>query len=209
MPEDIRDGEAPPREAADAAKLEAENQSLRDRLLRALAEAENTRRRAERAAEEARRYANTDFTRELLGVADNLQRAIAAAEQRAGAHDQVRIEGVRATERMLTAIFERFGIRKIEALGAQFDPMRHEAMMEVEDDAHPPGIVVRVLEDGYTINDRLLRPARVAVARSPGTSSSSDESGPGLVPDQNNRHDASYNRDMQSDSDRARNRRGR
>ena len=79
----------------------------------------------------------------------------------------------------------------------------------LEDDSRPPGTVTRVLEDGYTINDRLLRPARVAVSRSAEARSASEESGPGLVPDLNNRHDASHNRDMQSDSDRARNRRGR
>jgi molecular chaperone GrpE len=209
MPEEAPDGRVP---ARDAAKLEAENEALRDRALRALAEVENTRRRAERPAEEARLYANTDFARELLNIADNLQRAIAAAEQHVPEADQnhALIEGVRATERMLMAMFERFGIRKIEALGAQFDPMLHEAMMELQDESQPPGTVLRVIEDGYKIHDRLLRPARVVVARTPPQSTpQSDQDAPGLVPDQNNRHDTSLGRDSRSGSSEARDRRGR
>jgi molecular chaperone GrpE len=159
--------EAVAREAVDPATLIAENASLRDRLLRALADAENTRRRAERAAEEARQYAISDFARELLAVADNLQRTIAAAELHTPetVEDAALIEGVRATERALMHTLERFGIRKIEALGAPFDPNLHEAVMEVDDPEHEPGTVVRVVEDGYTIHDRLLRPARVFVAK--------------------------------------------
>jgi len=159
--------EAVAAEAVDPATLIAENASLRDRLLRALADAENTRRRAERAAEEARQYAISDFARELLAVADNLQRTSAAAERHTPetVEDAALIEGVRATERVLMHTLERFGIRKIEALGAPFDPNLHEAVMEVDDPEHEPGTVVRVVEDGYTIHDRLLRPARVFVAK--------------------------------------------
>jgi molecular chaperone GrpE len=153
---------APPNE-----DLAAENASLRERLLRALADAENTRRRADRTAEEARRNAVADFGRELLAVADNLQRAIAAAENGADANDAVLREGVRATERMLQVAFERFGIRRINALGEKFDPQLHEAVMEVEDTSHEPGTVVCVAEEGYMIGDRLLRPARVVVAKRP------------------------------------------
>jgi molecular chaperone GrpE len=154
-------------EAVDTATLEAENAALRDRMLRALAEAENTRRRAGREAKDARQYAVADFARELLPVADNLQRAIAAAERHAPetTEEAALIEGVRATERVLMSAFERFGIRKIEALGARFDPALHEAMTEVDDASQAPGTVVGVLEDGYTIHDRLLRPARVIIAK--------------------------------------------
>jgi molecular chaperone GrpE len=157
----------PREEAPDAAALEAENASLRDRLLRALAEAENTRQRANRASTEARQYAVADFARELLPVVDNLQRAIEAAERQAPetSEEAALIEGVRATERMLMATLERFGVRKIEALGARFNPELHEAMMEIDDPAHRPGTVVRVVQDGYMIHDRLLRPARVVVAK--------------------------------------------
>jgi molecular chaperone GrpE len=166
MPESIANDEARTslEGAADVAALQAENASLRDRMLRALAEAENTRRRAERAAQDARQDAVADFARELLPVVDNLQRSIAAAERPATAEEAALVEGVRAVERILMRALEQFGIRRMEARGAPFDPTLHEAIMEV-DDASLPGTVVRVVEDGYTINDRLLRPARVAVAR--------------------------------------------
>jgi molecular chaperone GrpE len=166
MPHSVVD-EAVATEAVDAATLVAENASLRDRLLRALADAENTRRRAERMAEESRQYAISDFARELLTVADNLQRTITAAERHGPetVEDAALIEGVRATDRILQHTFERFGIRKTDALGRRFDPTLHEAVMEVDDNSWPPGTVVRVVEDGYTIHDRLLRPARVFVAR--------------------------------------------
>jgi molecular chaperone GrpE len=147
--------------------LIAENASLRDRMLRALAEAENTRRRADRTAVEASRYAIADLARELLAVADNLQRTLAAAERPASenAPDVALIEGVRATQRMLMQVLERFGVRKIEALGQPFDPALHDAVLEVDDSFYPPGTVIRVVEDGYTIHDRLLRAARVAVSK--------------------------------------------
>jgi molecular chaperone GrpE len=159
--------EAVAQEAVDVGTLVAENASLRDRLLRALADAENTRRRAERAAEEAQQYAISDLARELLVVADNLRRTLEAAERDSTerAEDSALIQGVRATERLLEHVLKRFGIQKIDAVGKRFDPSLHEAVMEVNDASHPAGSVVRVLEDGYTIHDRLLRPARVAVAR--------------------------------------------
>ena len=120
--------------------LTAENATLRDRLLRALAEVENTRRQAERTASDARQYAVLELAREMLGVADNLQRAIAAAEnqQHRLTEDAPLIQGVRATERMLESAFERFSIRKISALAAPFDPNLHEAVMEVDDASSPP-----------------------------------------------------------------------
>jgi molecular chaperone GrpE len=160
------DDEAVAQEAVDVATLIAENASLRDRLLRALADAENTRRRAERTEEEARQYAISDFARELLMVADNLKRTIAAAAERSETVEDDRlIEGVRATERLLEQTLGRFGVCKIDALGKRFDPSLHEAVMEADDASPPPGTVIRVVEDGYTIHDRLLRPARVVVAR--------------------------------------------
>jgi molecular chaperone GrpE len=166
---------ADPDEGIGPAALAAENASLRDRLLRALADAENSRRQYDRALDEARRYANSEFARELLTVRDNLHRAIEAAEQHAreAGADATLLEGVRATERILAQTFNRFGIRAIEAQGARFDPKLHEAVQQVDDPDHPPGSVVQVLEEGYTIGDRLLRPARVVVAR---------RSGPGVIP---------------------------
>ena len=151
-------------EAVDPATLLAENESLRDRLLRALADAENTRRRAEQTAREARQYAIADFAREMLIIADNLKRTVDATEHGDSAEDAALIEGVRATECLLEHTLSRFGIHKIEALGERFDPNLHEAVMQVDDPSQPAGTVVRVLEDGYMIHDRLLRPARVFVA---------------------------------------------
>lgn len=146
--------------------LAASNADLQDRLLRALAEVENTRRRAERSAYEARQYAIADFARELLPVADNLDRALEAAksEPQGSQADSALVEGVDATRRMLASTLEKFGVRKIDALGARFDPAFHEAMMEAADDAYPPGTVAGVVQDGYLIHDRLLRPARVIVS---------------------------------------------
>jgi molecular chaperone GrpE len=166
MPHSIEE-EAVATEAVDPGTLIAENAALRDRLLRALAEAENTRRRAERIAEDVRKYAIADFARELLVVVDNLQRTIAAAEAPSAAtsEDAALVEGARATLRVLMQILERFGVRPIAALGRRLDPNMHEAIMELDDPSQPPGTIIRVVEDGYTINDRLLRPARVIVAK--------------------------------------------
>jgi molecular chaperone GrpE len=153
-------------EAVDSATLIAENRSLHDRLLRALADAENARRRTERIAEEARQYAISSFAREMLLVADNLQRAIEAADQACSAlADGALLDGVRTTARLLTQAFERFGLHKISVAGVFFDPEIHEAVMEVEDPDREPGTVAYVLEDGYMIHNRLLRPAKVAVVK--------------------------------------------
>jgi molecular chaperone GrpE len=156
-------------EAADVASLVAEHAALRDRYLRVLADAENERRRSERQAQDARTNAVAQFARGLLPIADNLQRAIKAAEAGAGSAngDAALIEGVKATERMLAATFERFGVRKVPAKDAAFDPALHEAVMQLDASEATPGTVLQVLEDGYTIHDRLLRPARVAVAKRP------------------------------------------
>jgi molecular chaperone GrpE len=153
----------------DAATLVEENAGLRDRLLRALAESENVRHRADRMVDDARQYGISDFARELLSVADNLQRTIAAVEEHgsATAVDKALIEGVLATDRMLAKALKRFGVERIAAVGERFDPNRHEAVMEVEDASHPAGTVTSAVEEGYTIRDRLLRPARVVVTKSP------------------------------------------
>ena len=155
-------------EEPDVGALQAENASLRDRLLRALADAENVRRRADRATQDARNFAVADLSRELLTVVDNLRRATAAAEDQAvdSAGAAPLVEGIQAIERALMATLERFGVRRIEARESPFDPLRHEAVMEVDDPGLAPGSVVDVMEEGYTIHDRLLRPARVSVTRS-------------------------------------------
>jgi molecular chaperone GrpE len=156
--------------------LASENASLRERLMRALAETENTRRQGERRVEEAQQYAITNFARELLQVVDNLRRAIEAGAADAKTKEGGGLtEGVAATERILTQILSRFGIEELGALNEPFDPMKHEAVMETDDTEHPPGSVVEVLENGYRIHDRLLRPARVVVARQQQPSSQAEK----------------------------------
>jgi molecular chaperone GrpE len=150
--------------------------SLRDRWMRALAETENTRRQAERRVQDASRYAVANLARELLPVVDNLRRAIDAGS--AGAETQKAeglIEGVVATDHILTQILNRFGVEEINALNEPFDPEKHEAVMETDQTEQPPGSVAQVLESGYMLHDRLLRPARVVVAKSRQPSSQAAE----------------------------------
>jgi molecular chaperone GrpE len=135
---------------------------LKDRLLRQAAETENTRRRLERDKADTAAYAMTGFARDLLAVADNLRRAVAALP--AEGFDGVRA-GIEATERELTAIFGRHGITRIETTGQKLDPNRHQAMLEVDAEGVEPGSIVAELQAGYTIKDRLLRPALVSVAK--------------------------------------------
>jgi molecular chaperone GrpE len=147
--------------------LAAENASLRERLMRALAETENTRRQGDRRAEDAQRFAITNFARELLEVVDNLRRAIEArAAQPDMAEADGLVNGVVATDQLLAKLLKRFGVEPINALDAPFDPAKHEAVMEVDAPGKSPRSVAEVLEDGYMLHDRLLRPARVAVTKS-------------------------------------------
>jgi molecular chaperone GrpE len=148
--------------------LQDENKSLQDRLLRALAEAENVARQADRKTAEIRQYAVSELAREMLPVVDNLQRTVKAVEMRSSksVENDALLEGVQAILRALLQTLERFGVRPIDARGKPFDPNFHEAVMEVEDPSQPPGTVTQVLEQGYTIRGRLLRPARVAVSKS-------------------------------------------
>ena len=155
----------------------AEAAALKDQLLRALAEAENVRRRAQRDREEAGKYAISAFARELVAVADNLRRAIDAIPPAAMANDEALknlAAGVELTERQLLAAFERFQLRKIEPLGEKFDSNLHQAMMEVPDSGQPAGTVVQVLQPGYRLHDRLIRPAMVGVATVPPASVAAD-----------------------------------
>ena len=151
--------------------LRAENAELKDRVLRTLADMENLRKRAERERAEATLYAATNFARDLLNVADNFSRALAALspEQRAAADEVCSnlIAGLEVTERELINVFERHGIKRIEALGQKFDPNMHQAMFEVPTAAEPPGPIMQVMQDGYAIGNRCLRPALVGVAKAP------------------------------------------
>jgi molecular chaperone GrpE len=172
-PHSIED-EAVATEAVDMGTLLAENASLRDRLLRALAEAENTRRRAEDAIKDARKFAIAEFARELLNVVGNLQRTVVAGEGQAPrtAENVALVEGVRATLRILMQTLQRFGVWRLEAFSQNFDPNLLEAVAQVEDPSQPPGTVTRVVEEGSMIYDRLLRPARVFVSMQPSRASS-------------------------------------
>lgn len=144
----------------------AEIASLKDQLLRALAEAENTRRRATKEREDTAKYAVGSFAKEMLGIADNFSRALEAApKDSADAAVKNLIVGLEATERQLQAAFERFGIKKIETTGQIFDPNFHRPMMEIEDPSVPAGTILQVLQAGYVIHDRLLREALVSVAK--------------------------------------------
>jgi molecular chaperone GrpE len=151
------------------AALQAEAADLKDRLLRALAETENTRRRAERDRLEASQYAVTRFARDVVAIADNFARALAALppDKLEAADPEIKavIEGVEVTERQLLATLERHGVKPIDTDGAKFDPNLHQAIAEVAGEGKPAGSIVNVVQTGYVIGDRLLRPAMVTVAR--------------------------------------------
>ena len=154
---------------ARVAVLEAELAEHKDRLLRALAEAENTRRRAQRERDDATRYAISGFAKELLSAADNLRRALDSLPEAEVGDERTRslLAGVAATERELLSVFERHGIRRIDPIGERFDHNLHQAIFEVEHGDRPPGTILEVLQPGYVLHDRLLRPAMVGVAKPP------------------------------------------
>jgi len=150
-------------------KLNAENAELKDRALRALADVENMRRRSEREAADARTYAVTAFARDLLSVGDNLSRALEnlPAETRAAADGPLKIfiEGVELTARELQAALGRHGVKKLEPRGEKFDPNFHQAMFEAPDETLPAGTVTEVVQSGWKIGERVLRPALVGVSK--------------------------------------------
>ena len=154
---------------ADAAALLAENAELKDKLLRAMADMDNLRKRLEREKEDAVKYAAAQFARDMLSVSDNLSRALehVPEEKRAEGSEFFKnlIEGVEMTLKDLLATFERHGIKRINPMGEKFDPNYHQAMFEVTDTDAPTGTVVHVMQDAYTHHDRVLRPAMVGVAK--------------------------------------------
>ena len=149
-------------------ELEEEVADLKDKLLRALADAENIRRRAERDKMEASKYAITGFARDIVGVSDNLRRALDSVDEEIRKKDEA-VEnlfvGIEMTEREMLNTFERYNVKTIEALGKPFDYNRHEALFEVEDTEKPHGTVVQVMQTGYILHDRLLRPAKVGISK--------------------------------------------
>jgi molecular chaperone GrpE len=152
--------------------LKEEAAALKDRLLRMAAEMENLRKRTEREKAEATLYAATNFARDLLSVADNLGRALQALpeeeRERAGEIETNLIAGVEVTERELLNVFQRHGIRRIEAVGQKFDPNFHQAMFEVPTNEKPPGTVMQELQSGYAVGERCLRPSLVGVSKAEG-----------------------------------------
>ena len=168
-PTQLPDSENP--HAAEFAVLEAlraENEALKDQRLRALAEAENIRRRAEKEKADASQYAVTKFARDMVGIADNFARALAAvpASVRDAADPQLKavLDGVEATDRQLMQTLERYGVKAVDVSG-KFDPNLHQAIAEVPAKGKAAGSIVDVVQSGYTIGDRLLRPAMVTVAK--------------------------------------------
>ncbi len=149
--------------------LRAENAELRDRFLRLAAEMDNLRRRTERDVKDAKAYAVTGFARDMLAVSDNLRRALEAVSEEARASADAGlsalIEGVEMTERGMLSTLERHGVRKIEPQGQRFDPNFHQAMFEIPNPDVPNNTVVQVVQAGFTIGDRVLRPAMVGVAK--------------------------------------------
>ena len=169
---EVANDAAPHQDAADVdrlALLEAERNDLKDKLLRTLADMENLRRRAEREVADARVYAVTKFARDMLNVADNVRRALESLpdEARHGAEGPFKalIDGIDLTERDLLNTLERHGVKRLDPHGQKFDPNLHQAMFEVPNPDVPNGTVVQVVQSGYVIGDRVLRPALVGVAK--------------------------------------------
>jgi len=156
-------------EMSEIEALRAEAADMKDRMLRALADAENTRRRAEREKQDVSQYAVTKFARDMLQIADNFARALAAcppaAREAASAEVKAVLDGVEATERQLLAALERHGVKPIDTEDGKFDPNFHQAIAEVPGGGKQAGSIVDVVQAGYTIGDRLLRPAMVTVAK--------------------------------------------
>lgn len=178
--------EAPVQAAAPDPLTEAKREAaeFKDKLLRTLAEMENLRKRTEREIADARAYGIASFAREVLAVADNMHRALQAIgpELREGAEAKVKslIEGVELTERELLKALEKHGVKRFSPMAEKFDPNVQQAMFEMETTDVPPGHVAQVIQDGYMIGERVLRPALVAVAKaakapSPANNDDSDE----------------------------------
>lgn len=179
-------GEPAPEGTDPVAALDAENAELRDRLMRTIADMENLRRRTEREKQDASRYAIGRFAEDILSVGDNLTRALATVDAalRADAQESTRnlIEGIEVTERGLQNVLSRHGISRIEPQGQRFDPHFHQAIYEVENPEVASGTVVEVLQAGYLIGERVLRPAMVAVSKGGPKAGADAPAAPGEAP---------------------------
>jgi molecular chaperone GrpE len=149
--------------------LSKENAEYKDRLLRTLAEMENLRRRTEREIADTRAYGISAFARDILAVADNMERALGALDadlrEKADSGTKALLDGVELTERELMKVLEKHGVKRFEPLGEKFDPNLHQAMFELPDPSRPAGTVAQVVQPGYMIGERMLRPALVAIAK--------------------------------------------
>jgi molecular chaperone GrpE len=155
-------------ESPESAALAQEVAETKDKLLRALAEMENLRRRTEREVTDARTYGVTGLARDLIGVADDLRRALDAADESAAIIDgpaKTLCDGVELIERQFLKVLEKHGVRMFDPQGARFDPNVHQALFEVPDAEIPAGSVVQVIQPGFMIGDRVLRPAMVGVSK--------------------------------------------
>jgi len=148
-------------------ELEKELEEVRQHVLYAQAETQNVRRRLEQEKQSAAQYAATAFARDMLSVKDNLERALSAIPEELRGDERMKglIAGIEATGREVDSAFQRHGIARIEAMGEKLDPHLHQAMLEVPTDEAEPGTIVQEMQAGYTIKDRLLRPALVGVAK--------------------------------------------
>lgn len=146
-------------------QLKEENQKLKDSFLRAYAEAENTKKRCQQEIEKNSKFAISSFAKELLGVADNLQRALSAVDDETKSQCGAFIKGVELTQNELTKVFHKFGIKKMESLNKVFNPNFERVVQEVEDLEKPAGTIIAELQAGYTLNERILREAMVVVTK--------------------------------------------
>lgn len=172
--------ESEPHPAVVIEKLNAENVEMKDRVLRTLAEMENLRRRTEKEVSDAKTYGVANIARDMVAFADNLRRAIESVPADAREPEgplRTLVEGLELTERDFLSRLARHGVKKLEPQGQKFDPNMHEALFEVPDPSVPAGTVMQVVEDGYSIGERCLRPAKVGVARGGPRAGNGEESG--------------------------------
>lgn len=159
-------------------KLNEEIQDLKDQRLRGAAELENFRKRAEKDQADALKYGVSNFAKEIINIKDNVERAQSSISEDVRSNDAVKsiVEGLDMIAQSAVATFEKIGIKKIESLNEKFDHNLHQAMMEIENDEVEPGTIVQELISGYTLHDRLLRPAMVGVSKKTQQNQQSDDS---------------------------------
>lgn len=173
----VNDNKAEISEEETPIKLEEELETMKNNWLRALAEMENLKKRLERDREDAKKYGILNFARDIVGIADNIQRALESCATSSNHSDEIKnlIAGIEMVAQGINNTFERHGIKEIPAQNNPFDPNFHEAMFDVEAPTEKPGTIIRVLQKGYTLHDRLLRPSMVGVAKAPQTPSKAEE----------------------------------